>query len=309
MSTVSRANRIARGIGFMCAGVVLFACMNALVKLMGPHFSSPQLVWARTLSHLLFILALFMPRVGFAVFRTRQPGTQFLRSLLQIASTLLFFSALRFVPLAEATSISFLAPVLVTLLAAKMLGEPIRPSRLVVVFAGFAGVLIVVRPGSDVFQWASLLILGSATCYATYQVLTRRVTGTDSAEASAVYSALVGSVVMSLVVPYFWSDPTSAWQVVGLVTLGVLGGLGHYCVACALYNAPANIVSPFQYLQLVGAVILGYLLFDAVPTVYTGIGAVLIIASGLYLGWSETQRSPAARSKSLAATGPDAPRA
>lgn len=292
MSTVTRANRIARGIAFMCAGVVLFACMNALVKYLSPHFSSVQLVWARTLGHLLFMFALFIPRVGLKVFSTRQPGTQFIRSLLQITSTMLFFSALRFVPLAEATSISFLAPVIVTLLAAKMLGERIRPSRLAVVITGFIGVLIVVRPGSDVFQWASLLILCSSLCYATYQVLTRRVTGTDSAEASAVYSALVGSVVMSIIVPYVWTTPVSFVHIAGMLALGMLGGLGHYFVACALYNAPANIVSPFQYLQLVGAVLLGYLLFDAVPSTYTWAGAALIIASGLFLGWSETQRAP-----------------
>lgn len=276
----------------MCVAVLLFACMNAIVKYLGPYFSTLQIVWARTLGHLLFIFVLFLPAHGLAILRTRSPGTQVLRSLLLILSTLLFFFALRHVPLAEATSISFLAPVIVTVLAASMLGEKIRPSRLAVVLAGFLGVLIVVRPGSEVFQWASLLILGSATCYATYQVLTRRVTGVDSAETSAVYSALLGGVLTSVLVPFFWTAPTSWPQVILLLGLGILGGLGHYCVACALYNAPANIVSPFQYLQLLGAVVLGYLVFDAIPSVYTWIGAALIVGSGLYLGWSETQRPP-----------------
>lgn len=274
----------------MCVAVTLFACMNALVKYLSPSFDSVQLVWARTLSHLIFVCLLFLPRHGLRLLRSRRPGTQAMRSALQISSTFLFFFAIRYVPLAEATSISFLSPILVTLLATRMLGEKIRLERLLVVLAGFAGVLIIVRPGSDVFHWASLLILGSATCYAFYQIYTRRVSGADPAETSAIYSALLGSLVTSLVVPFFWTTPGDAWQWIMLFGLGVLGGLGHYCVACAMFNAPANIMSPFAYFQLIGAVSFGYLLFDAVPTIHTAIGAALIIASGLYLGWRETQR-------------------
>ncbi len=154
------------------------------------------------------------------------------------------------------------------------------------------GVLIIVRPGSEVFQWASLLILGSSACYATYQVLTRKVSASDPAETSAIYSALLGAVLTSMLVPFVWTNPASFTQVAMLLSLGVLGGLGHYCVACAMFNAPANIVSPFQYLQLFGAVMLGYLVFDSIPDRYTWAGAALIIASGLYLGWSETKRRP-----------------
>lgn len=288
--TNTRTNRIARGILFMCAAAALFALMNAMVKVLSPQLSALQIVWARTLGHLIFIAALFIPKHGFAILRSQRPGTQFYRSLLQVASTLLYFSALAYLSLAEATAIGFLAPLIVTLLAAPMLGEKILPARLAVVLLGFVGVLIIVRPGSDVFQWASLLILASATCYATYQVLTRRVSGSDPAETSAIYSALLGSVLTSIAVPFVWTDPASLTQIAMLLALGVLGGLGHYCVACSVFNAPANIVSPFQYLQLFGAVVLGYWWFDSVPSVYTWAGAAIIIASGLFLGWSETRR-------------------
>ncbi len=276
----------------MCAAALLFALMNTLVKLLSSQLSSLQIVWARTLGHLIFMSALFLPRGGLKILKTGRPGIQLIRSVLQICSTMLYFFALRYMQLAEATAISFLAPLLVVLLAAPMLGEKIEPMRLAIVSLGFIGVVIIVRPGSEVFQWASLLILASATCYATYQILTRKIAGTDAAETSAIYSALLGAILTSLLVPFVWADPASLTQVAMLLSLGVLGGLGHYCVACSMFNAPANIVSPFQYLQLFGAVLLGYLVFESIPDIFTWMGAAVIVASGLYLGWSESKRRP-----------------
>ncbi len=282
-------SRIARGILFIMLAVFLFACMNTLVKLLSARLESVQIVWARTLGHFIFILLLFAPRHGWAVMRSRAPGTQAARSLLQLSSTTLYFIALVTVPLAEATAISFLSPLFVTLLAALMLGEPIKANRMVVVLVGFMGVLVVVRPGSDLFQWSSLLILGSSLCYATYQVLTRRVSGGDRAETSAIWSAMLGSGLMSLAVPFFWTTPDRLTDVLMLLVLGVFGGLGHYCVARAMIDAPANIVSPFQYFQLLCAGLFGWLVFDAVPEMSTWLGAALIVGAGLYLGWSETR--------------------
>lgn len=286
-----RPGRVGRGILFMCAAVVLFACMNALVKLLSNQYDAVQLVWARILSHFVFILLIFVPRSRFAVLRTKRPGTQLIRSTLQLCSTACFFSALHYVPLAEAISISFLTPLIVTLLAAHMLGEAISARRLVTILVGLCGVLIVIRPGSEVFQWASLLILVSAFFYASYQVLTRRVAPVDAPETSAFYSALVGTLVTSLAVPFFWRTPDSAFDIAVMASLGVLGGLGHYLVARALFNAPANIASPFQYFQLVVGVILGYLMFGDVPTMYTWIGSAVIVASGLYIGWNESRKT------------------
>ena len=285
------ASRIGRGILFMLTAVALFSCMNTLVKVLSTNFHSIQIVWARTLGHFLFIMALFVPRTGLGILRSKQLGTQFSRSALQLCSTTLYFSALAFIGLAEATAIGFLSPIIVTLLAVPMLGERIDRNRMFVAIAGFIGVLIVVRPGTEVFQWASLMILASSTFYATYQVLTRRVAGTDSAQTSAVYSAMLGSFLMSFIVPFFWTTPVRVIDIVMLLSLGVFGGLGHFCVATAMGNAPANIMSPFQYFQLVGASVFGYLVFDQLPSVYTWIGASIIVGSGLYLGWVESRKS------------------
>ena len=275
----------------MCLAALLFTCMNTMVKFLSPHFSSIEIVWARTLGHFLFMLALFVPQHGFSIVRSARPGTQLSRSLLSITSTTLYFTALRQISLADATAIGFLSPVLVTLLAAPMLGERIRAGHLLTVLLGFAGVLIVVQPGTEVFRWGSLLIVASSTCYAMYQVLTRRVAQSDPAETSAIYRALLGSVLMSLLVPLFWTTPAGWWQVAMLLVLGLFGGLGHYFVACSMACAPANLMSPFQYFQLMGAVMFGYFVFGDVPTIYTWIGAALIIACGLYLGWYQSRKA------------------
>lgn len=285
-ATAHPAYRPLLGIAFMLTAASLFPVMNGLAKLMSQSYSSEQVVWARTVSHLVFVLALFVPQAGWRVVRTRRPGVQFLRSCMLIGSTFLYFTALKFVPLAQAASISFTAPLIVVMLAGPMLGEKVTLSRVAAVLAGFAGVLVVIRPGTAVFQWASLLILGTATCYAIYQVLTRRVAGFDTAETSAVYSALVGSLIMSLIVPFSWKTPGTLTDVLALAGLGVFGGLGHYCVARAMTYAPANFVSPFQYWQMVGSVVVGYLLFAEVPDAFTWLGAAMIVAAGIYVGIS-----------------------
>ncbi len=286
------AYRPLMGILFMCLASSFFPVMNGLAKLMSQSYSSEQVVWARTLSHLIFVLALFVPQYGWRLVRTRRPGVQFFRSCMLISSTFLFFSAIKVVPIAQAASISFTAPLIVAVLAGPMLGEKVTLSRVMAVIAGFVGVLVVIRPGAAVFQWASLLIVGSATCYAMYQVLTRRVAGFDAPETSVVYSALVGSLLMSLVVPFSWKTPGSWTDVLLLGTLGVLGGLGHYCVARAMTYAPANFLSPFQYWQMVGSVAVGYLMFAEVPDTFTWLGAALIIAAGLYVGLKGQDRVP-----------------
>jgi drug/metabolite transporter (DMT)-like permease len=290
----ARERRILLGIVFICCSGALFPIMNGLVKLLSAGYDSPQIVWARTLGHLIFVLALFAPRRGVVgILRSAKLPWQIARGTLLLMSTSCFFYAVQFVPLAKAASISFTAPLLVTILAVPLLGERIGVHRLLAVMVGLAGVLIVIRPGSEVFQWASLLILCSATCYGLYQIFTRQVAGHDTPETSVVYSALVGTVMMSVLVPFFWTTPTSLKDITILSSLGIFGGLGHYCVARAMTYGPANVLSPFQYFQMIGSVIVGFLMFSEVPDAFTWLGAAVIIASGLFIGWLESRRRPA----------------
>jgi drug/metabolite transporter (DMT)-like permease len=283
--------RILAGILFMCGAGVLFPVMNGFAKFLGESgYDSLQVSWARAFGHILFMLAAFVPRFGLGMLRTRRPGTQLLRSALLMTSNLSFFFAIITIPIAKAASISLTAPLVVALLAWPMLGERTTVGRLVALGIGFVGVIIVIRPGTELFQWASLFVVWSATCYALYQILTRRIAGVETPETSAIYSSMVGAFGLIAVLPFVWKTPESFRDIAYFCSLGVLGALGHYCVARAMHYAPANVVSPFQYMQLLGSVAVGYLFFGNFPDVLGWVGAAIIVAAGLYIGW--TQRKP-----------------
>lgn len=282
--------RLWLGIFFMCVATTLFPVMNGMVQVLSRSYSSEQIIWARTAGHLLIVLLLLMPHHGFSIFVTRQPVAQISRSLLLLASTTLFFFAVKDVPLAKAASISFMAPFFVTLLAWPMLGERINALRLGCVIAGFVGVLVVIRPGSEVFQPASLLIVGSAFCYGVYQVFTRKVAGFDRPETSVIYSALVGTLVMSCVVPFAWTTPTNMLDILLHLALGALGAGGHWCVAKAMTYGQANVISPFQYWQMIPSVIVGYVVSGLFPDAFTWVGASVIIAAGITIAVAESRR-------------------
>lgn len=292
-SFVAPQPNVLRGVAFMLGAAALFSVMNALVKLLSADFSSIQIIWARNIGHLAFVVALFAPRFGRRLFVSRQPKVQIWRSLLQLCSTSCYFTAIAFIPLTEAASISFTAPLLVTALSVPFLGEQVGWRRWAAVGVGFAGALIVIRPGAGVVHWAALLCLASAFCYACYQLLTRRAASFDRPETTVLYSAVVGTAVMSALAPFSWTAPATALNAALLVSLGMLGGLGHYFVAQAFRCGPASLISPFNYAQLLGAAGFGYLLFDHVPDGWTWLGAAVIVASGLYVAWRERRRGAA----------------
>lgn len=285
--------RLLLGVLIMLTAGLLFPVMGGFAKLLGADYSSLQISWARAFGHILFLAALFMPRMGLALWRSRRPGLQLARSAMLFGSNLCFFYAITFIPLAKAAAISLAAPLIVAALAWPMLGERTTRARVAALILGFLGVLVVIRPGTALFHWASLFILASATSYAVYQILTRRIAASDPPETSALWSALVGGFGMFLVLPFVWETPASARDLGLFVGVGVLGALGHYCVARAFGYAPANLVSPFQYFQLLGSVAVGYVLFREFPDSVTWMGAAIIVASGLFIGWSQVPRKSA----------------
>ncbi len=269
----------------MCTACALFPIMNGLVKLLAASYEPQQIVWFRIVSHLVLVAAVFMPRMGLGLLRTRRIGTQFVSSVMMLLSTLFFFSAVKSIPVAEAISVTFVAPLAVVLLAWPLLGERITFFRMAAVVVGFIGVLIVIRPGSAVFQWQSLLLLCSAICYAMYQILIRRLAGIDAPATSIFYSVLLGAVIMSIWLPFVWRMPQNATDWALLIWLGAFGALGHYCVAKAMTYASANFVAPFNYTQMIGSVIVGYLMFAEVPDAYTWLGTAVVVGAGLMVGW------------------------
>jgi drug/metabolite transporter (DMT)-like permease len=271
----------------MCGAAVLFSLLNVTAKYLSADFPLVQLLWVRTAGHLLFVVAVFGPRFGRRLFATWHPGFQLLRSALLLGSTAFNFVALRFVGLATAATINFTSPSIVALLAAPMLGERVGRARWTAIGIGFLGVLVVVRPGGEAAEVASLLSLGTAVCYAFYQLLTRRVAANDPPETTVGYSALVGTVALTAIVPFVWTPAPSGAKLALLASMGLTGGLGHYMVARAYYSAPASVVSPFNYVQLLGAAAMDYLVFRALPGPTLWLGAALIIGSGLFIVYAE----------------------
>jgi drug/metabolite transporter (DMT)-like permease len=290
MSATPREPRVLLGIGFMVLAASLLPVMTGLVQWLSPRYPSEQIVWARIAGHLLVMLAIMLPSAGLRVFATRRLAAQLGRSALQLISTGFHFTALATIPLVKATAIGFISPFIVALLAWPILGERPRLGRMIAVLVAFCGVLVVIRPGSPEFQWASLLVLGSACAFAVYQVLTRMVAPHDRADTSALYSALLGAVVLSLAAPFFWVTPTSLGDAIAMLSLGAFGAAGHYCVARAMSYAPAAVISPFHYWQIIGATIMGVIVTGLWPDTVTWAGAAIVVSAGLYLALSEGRR-------------------
>mgnify|MGYP001606726330 CR=1 FL=1 len=273
----------------MCVAMVMLPVLNGSAKLLGQFYPMPEIVWARYAGHFVFMVALFLPKRGLRLFVTARPGLQICRSLLLLCATILFFVALKTIALATAVAINFVGPIMVTALAVPFLGERVGPRRWAAVFVGFAGALIIIRPGTDVAHWSSLLVLGNAACFALYQILSRKISASDSAETSIVYVAMVGLVASSIALPFGVRLPFVWWHWLVFLTLGLSGGLGHYFVVKAYGYAPASIVSPFGYGQLIGATIIGFVAFGDFPDGWTWVGAAVIVGSGLYITYRESR--------------------
>lgn len=269
-----------------------FSVMGGIAKLLGETYSSIQVSWARAFIHLVFLAAVFLPRHGMPILRTRKPGLQLSRAAMLTTSNLCFFFAITFIPLAKASAISLAAPLIVALLAWPLLRERTTPLRVASVALGFLGVLVVIRPGGEVFHPASLLVLVSATAYGVYQIITRMVAPYDPAATSALWSPMTGAVLLLLAQPWVWAHPRSIADAGLFLACGTLGAIGHYLVAQSLRFAPANIASPFQYLQLLAAVAVGYAMFGYWPDALTWLGAAIIVCAGLLLAWSQARPHP-----------------
>ncbi len=292
---MARGHNIGRAILYMGLAMALIPCLNASAKYLGHGYATVEIVWARYAGHFAYMLVAFFPRRGLRLFYTGRLGTQVLRSALLVTATGVYFTALHYTDLPTAAVISFVSPFMITALSFAMLGEPVGPRRWAAVGVGFLGALIILRPGSGVVHLASFLVLISAACNALYQLLTRSLAARDSAETSNTYIAVVGFVVTSLAVPFFWQTPRSPLDLLLFVSLGIFGGFGHYFIVKALEWGPAAVIAPLNYAQLVGTVIIGYVVFAEWPDVGTWIGAAVIIASGLYIFYRERALQKRAR--------------
>ena len=271
------------GIALMCGAVACFACLDATGKYLNHHMDTMQVVWSRYTGAFLLALIVSNPinRPGLLV--TRRPFLQIGRSALLLFSTALNFFALRYLQLDEALSILFSTPFIVAVLCGPLLGEWVGWRRWTAIAVGFFGVLLVTRPGFGGTHPAALLSLGSAICYAVYVISTRVLARTDSNETTLFYSNLVGAVAMLPVIPFVWSTPESAFIVALMILVGALGSVGHYLLIVGHRLAPASVLAPFIYTQVVWTTTLGFLVFGDVPQRWTILGGLIVVSSGLYL--------------------------
>ena len=274
-----------RGILWMLVAMLSAVTMDTINKTLSQNLPVPQLAWGRFIFHMLLMLLILGRRLP-QVVATRRLGFQILRSFCLICAAFLFVNGLRLLPMAEANGILFVAPILVTALSAPLLGERVDWRRWVGVAVGFAGALIIIRPGSGAMHLAALFPLGSACLFALYQIATRQLSLTDSTMTTLFYSGVVGALLTSLAVPFFWITPSPAeWFF--LVILGVLSGSTHFCLIRAFEAAPAATVAPFMYSTLIWATMSGYVFFDDLPDIWTLVGASIIAGSGIYIAVQE----------------------
>ena len=239
----------------MMGMVLLFAMLETTAKSLSESYPVPLIVWFRYITHFILMVVLLGPRYGSRLIRTEQLKAQIIRALLLLGSTALYFSALSQLPLATAKSISFISPLLVTIFAFFFLKENVSRAIWIAVFVGLLGVLLVINPSKD-FNWFFLIPLLSAISYSLYQIMTRHFSAREHPVTTLFYSGLVGSILMSAVVPFFWVTPILV-DVPKFIFLGLAGAFGHYMLIKAMELEDASFLSPLGYTQLVWATFFG----------------------------------------------------
>jgi drug/metabolite transporter (DMT)-like permease len=277
-----RSLRLA-GIGLMCMALFCFSCLDAIAKWLSPQIGPVPTTFARYLSSVVLVLIVLNPWTQPGIFVTKKPWMQWVRSLLLFGSTILNFFALQHLQLTETMSIVFMAPLVVALLSGPILGEWVGVRRMVAIGVGFCGVLVVMRPGLGGIHPAALFSVASVFCYAFYAILTRILSAHDSSQTTMVYSGLGGLVLLTPVIPSFWKQPETGMTWLLMVLIGAFGAIGHWLLILAYKRAPAPVLSPFIYSQMIWMILLGWLVFGDWPDRWTLAGASIVVASGLYL--------------------------
>ena len=280
------ANEPLRGILLIIAAFCCFAVLDTTAKYLVQSYPVGQVVWARYVGHVVLAAAILLPIHGRSLLVSHRPGLQVLRSLFLFGATCTNFAALQFLQLAQTSSIQFSTPLMVAALAVPLLGERVGPRRWAAIVVGFFGVLIVIRPGLGLVHWAAGLSLLCALFGALYQITTRKLAGIDRAVTTQFYSALIGAIVITPLVPTLWQTPDLKAGLL-MLCLGAIGGFGHWLLILAHRLAPAPILAPFLYIQLLPMILLGYMVFADFPDSWTLVGAGVVLTSGLYLLYRE----------------------
>ena len=290
---MDREHPLRRALPLILASGFFFATLDTTGKFLVGLHSVLLVVWARYLGQTVFATLIASRRLGREFWRTRHLRMQLARAVCLVMASASFVGSLRYLPLAEGAAIAFLAPMFAIVMSMPVLGERPTRARWLAAIGGFVGILLIVRPGSDVFHPAAALMAFSALANAMYQLLTRRVPY-DRPETTLFYTSTVGVVVLSFLLPMIDFPASISLREAGMfAALGLLAGLGHWCFIAAFVRAPASLLAPFTYVHLVWATFYGWLVFGQFPDGPAMLGMAVVIASGVALGLHERRRAMA----------------
>jgi len=286
--TTGQANPAA-GIAMFAAGMIIVPCMDAIAKALTEEMHGMQIVWGRYLFTILIlapVIALTVPRGSWIPV---QMGRQIMRGLCLFAATSLFFVSLKYLPLADALAIVYISPLITTALSGPLLGERVGPRRWAAVVVGMVGGLIIIRPGMGVTDPAAGLAVGAGLALALYLILTRKLSGSASPAVTLFFTGLVGFIASLPAQPFIWS-PLDLEHFGWFAAIGVIAVVGHLLVIRGLDHAPASVLAPLGYIEIVSGTVLGLVVFGDFPDLWTAVGASLIIAAGIYITYRERKR-------------------
>ena len=277
-----------RAILLMLLGFICYSTSDMLAKVLTQSMNPLQVAWLRQLGLLSGVLVLLAIK-GPQLLRSRHPWLQLGRGLTVVVAATTFLTSIAYVPLADATAVTFVAPFMVTALAAIVLGEQIGPKRWIAVGLGFLGTIIIIRPGMNAFHPAIFLSLVSAAAFAIRQIISRRLSGTDPLLTTVAYTALTAAIILSLPLPFIWSNPADGWQLLMMIGIAVIASCGELSIIRALDLGEAAVLSPLQYTLMIWSTVWGFLIFAQLPDFWTFAGTAVIVASGIYSIYRETR--------------------
>jgi drug/metabolite transporter (DMT)-like permease len=282
-------SRALAGIGLTVAAMLILPVMDAAAKFMSARIPIVELVWARFFFHTLLLAPIMLARYSMRQLWPRRPLLQTVRALTIVGATACFFNAVSAMPLADALAVFFIYPFIVTALSPWVLGDRIGVWRWSATAIGFIGALVIIRPGFTTLSVGVLYAIATGLCYSFYALSTRKLAGSDPPLVTLFFTGLVGLVVASALLPAIWVEPQPfEWALMGLI--GLVSAVGHACVIVASERAPAPLLAPLGYIEIISATILGFVLFADLPDTATWVGMAIIVASGLVITWREKVR-------------------
>ncbi len=277
------------GIGLMVVAMLALPIMDAAAKYMSARIPTLQLVWARFFFHTLLLIPIALWHHPVRELFPQRAGLQTVRALMILCATALFFRAVALMPLADTLAVFFIYPFIITAFAPWVLGDRVGVWRWTATIIGFIGALVIIQPGFATLTQGVLFAIGAGFSYSFYALSTRKLAGIDPPLVTLFFTGLIGLVVTSVLLPFAWVVPQAGdWML--MAVMGLVSAAGHYCVILASECAPAPLLAPLAYVEIISATLLGYFIFADLPDRMTWIGIAIIVASGIVIAWREKVR-------------------